>query len=87
MNLRNKAVSEEGAGVASTAATTGQEAPAPGTSRTAAAAAKPQPALSDPDVAPAIPRDEHHGRGGRYALVDGKRTPIDEDGQPLPATK
>jgi hypothetical protein len=54
----------------------------------AAAAAKPaekpkhEPAFTPPQDNPAVPYDEHHGKGGMYVLVDGKRVPADEDGTP-----
>ncbi len=34
---------------------------------------------------PVTPADEHHGRGGLYAVIDGVRLPCDEQGQPLGA--
>lgn len=46
--------------------------------------AKHEPAFTPPQDNPAVPRDEHHGKGGMYALVDGKRVPADNDGNPLP---
>lgn len=48
------------------------------------AAKKPEPAFTPPQKNPAVPRDEFHGQGGMYALVNGKRVPADEDGKPLP---
>lgn len=91
MNLRTKPADEAVVGASTAAAPAALDAAAPqptGRATTASAPAnKPEKTLSEPDEAPAIPRDEHHGRGGRYALVDGVRTPIDEDGKPLPAKK
>jgi hypothetical protein len=46
---------------------------------------KHEPAFTPPQETPATPRDEHHGKGGMYALVDGKRVPADDEGNPLPA--
>ena len=48
---------------------------------------RPEPALTQPEASPAIPRDEFHGRGGAYVLVDGKRVPAADQGKPLPAAK
>ena len=48
---------------------------------------KHEPAFTPPQEEPAIPRDEFHGKGGIYALVDGKRVPCDDAGVPLPAEK
>jgi hypothetical protein len=45
---------------------------------------KHQPAFNEPHRHPATPRDEHHGKGGMYAMVGGKRVPADDDGNPLP---
>ncbi len=49
--------------------------------------ARHEPAFTPPQDNPAVPRDEHHGKGGMYALVDGKRVPADNDGNPLPKSK
>jgi hypothetical protein len=48
---------------------------------------KHEPAFTPPQDAPAVPRDEHHGKGGMYVMVDGKRVPADDDGNPLPKGK
>lgn len=60
-------------------AAAGQPATAP-----AKTAGTPQhePAYTPPADSPAVPRDEHHGKGGMYALVGGKRVPADDDGKP-----
>ncbi len=47
-------------------------------------APKHEPAFTPPQDNPVVPYDEHHGKGGCYALVDGKRVPADDDGKPLP---
>jgi hypothetical protein len=53
-----------------------------------AAAAKPaekpkhEAAFTPPQDKPAVPYDEHHGKGGCYVMVDGKRVPAHEDGTP-----
>jgi hypothetical protein len=66
------------------AATASSPAPAAATTEQAAPAQRPEKALSEPDENPAIPRDKYHGKGGSYALVDGKRVPVDDEGKPLP---
>lgn len=43
-----------------------------------------EPAFTPPQAKPAVPRDEHHGKGGVFALIDGKRVPVDADGKPIP---
>lgn len=43
-----------------------------------------QPAFIAPQDNPATPRDEHHGKGGMYLMVDGKRVPANDKGEPLP---
>lgn len=50
----------------------------------AAKAGRHEPAFTPPQDEPALPRDEHHGKGGMYAMVDGKRVPADDEGHPLP---
>lgn len=99
----SKPGSDEPAGTSNTAAasTTNETAATAASAASAAAAApqavapdappapaaKPEKAVSEPDETPAIPRDEFHGHGGAYALVGGKRVPIDDQGKPLPAKK
>jgi hypothetical protein len=48
---------------------------------------KPAPATVPPQENPAVPYDAFHGHGGRFALVDGKRVPIDDEDKPLPLDK
>ncbi len=48
---------------------------------------KHEPAFTPPQENPAVPRDEHHGKGGVYVMVDGKRVPADDEGSPLPKGK
>ncbi|MBX3588850.1 MAG: hypothetical protein KF796_19635 [Ramlibacter sp.] len=47
-------------------------------------AARHDPAFVPPQDHPAVPRDKHHGRGGSFVMVNGKRVPADETGKPLP---
>lgn len=48
---------------------------------------KHEPAVTPPQDNPAVPYDKHHGKGGCYALVNGKRIPADDQGKPLPEKK
>jgi hypothetical protein len=52
-----------------------------------AAKDKAEPAVVPPADNPATPRDEFHGFGGMFVMLDGKRVPCDDAGKPLPATK
>jgi hypothetical protein len=36
-----------------------------------------QPAFNDPVTGPATPRDDNHGKGGQYHVVDGKRVRVE----------
>jgi hypothetical protein len=36
-----------------------------------------QPAFNEPVTDPATPRDENHGKGGEYHMVDGKRVRVE----------
>jgi hypothetical protein len=36
-----------------------------------------QPAFNEPVTNPATPRDEHHGKGGQYHMVDGVRVRVE----------
>jgi hypothetical protein len=46
-----------------------------------------RPAVQPKQKNPALPYDKHHGEGGLYAVVDGKRVAVDEDGKPQPPKK
>ncbi|MGE4244282.1 hypothetical protein [Ramlibacter sp.] len=86
MNARNRNAESDSTASALAPSTS---APAPAAAPAGKAAktpppAKPEKARSEPDVNPAIPRDEHHLQGGLYVLVDGQRVPCDENGKPLP---
>lgn len=43
---------------------------------------KHEPAFAPPPAGAAY--DKYHGHGGRFALINGKRVPVDDEGQPLP---
>ncbi|MCA0213077.1 MAG: hypothetical protein LCH79_07875 [Proteobacteria bacterium] len=73
--------------VATVGAVDAAAAQAPAPSPAAAPAAvekKPEPAFTPPPKNPPVPRDKFHGHGGMFALVNGKRVPIGDDGKPLP---
>jgi hypothetical protein len=47
--------------------------------------AKAEPALSEPLKKPPLPYDEHHGKGGSYQLIDGKRVLVEHTDDELKA--
>lgn len=61
-------------------ASTPASAPAP-----APVPAKPEAALAKPSADPAVPRDEHHGKGGEYHLIDGRRVLVEHNAEELAA--
>jgi hypothetical protein len=47
--------------------------------------AKAEPALSEPLKKPPVPYDEHHGKGGSYHVIDGKRVLVEHTDDELKA--
>jgi hypothetical protein len=93
MNTKSTAINgDAGTEPGSTTAATAAPASIPAPAAVSAAALalerakkKPhEPAFVEPAKKPAVPRDEYHGKGGMYAIVDGKRVPCDDTGKPLP---
>jgi hypothetical protein len=61
------------------AATAEHKAQASAPKPTPAPASPVQPAFEPPVDQPAVARDEHHGSGGQYHIVDGKRVRVEPD--------